>query len=114
MNDRRVEVLVFEGCPNAEVTLERARAAALAAGVGADVQVVLVQTDEEARRLRFLGSPSVRVDGVDVDPDVASRDDFGLQCRVYAVGARMQGAPPMEWITDALRRARTVERSPCR
>jgi hypothetical protein len=103
MSDRRVEVLVFEGCPNVDVALGRARAAALAAGVGADVRLVLVQSDEDAHRLRFLGSPSVRVDGVDVDPSAAARDDFGLQCRVYASDGRLQGAPPVEWIASALR-----------
>ena len=103
MSTKRVEVLVFDGCPNIDVTLERARAAVTSAGVSADVRVVRIESDEEARRLRFLGSPTVRVDGVDIDATAMDRNDFGLQCRIYAVGGRLEGAPPAEWILAALR-----------
>lgn len=109
MSGRRVEVLVFEGCPNVEAALERAREATVAARVHADVRLVLVGSDDEARRLRFLGSPSVHVDGVDVDPSAAEREDFGLQCRVYAIDGRMEGAPPVDWITVALRAKRSAQ-----
>ncbi|HWL84661.1 MAG TPA: hypothetical protein VNO21_02600 [Polyangiaceae bacterium] len=100
---RRIEVLVFEGCPNVDATLARASAAAAAAGVPADIATVLVDNEDEAIRRRFLGSPTVRVDGIDVDPGAATRDDFGMQCRIYAVDGRFQGLPPDEWITAALR-----------
>ena len=100
---RHVEVLVFDGCPNVDVTVERARAAITKANIPADVRVVRVESDEDAKRLHFLGSPSVRVDGVDIEPSATSRDDFGLQCRVYTVGSRLEGAPPTDWIASALR-----------
>jgi len=100
---RRIEVLVFEGCPNVDATVARASAASAATGVPAEVTVVLVENDEDAIRQRFLGSPTVRVDGSDVDPAAAARDDFGMQCRVYAVDGRFQGIPPHEWIAAALR-----------
>jgi hypothetical protein len=103
MSERRVEVLVFDGCPNLEATLERARAAVAAANAHAEVQLVRVESDEDAKRLRFLGSPTVRVDGVDVDGSAKQRDDFGLQCRIYSVGGRLEGAPPIDWIAAALR-----------
>lgn len=103
MSERRVEVLVFDGCPNVDTTMARARAAVVAANVRADVQLVRVENDADAKRLRFLGSPTVRVDGVDVDASAKLRDDFGLQCRVYSVGERLEGAPPTEWIAAALR-----------
>lgn len=66
-----------------------------------------VQNDDEAMRLRFLGSPTVRVDGVDIDPSAENRDDFGLQCRLYVVGGRLEGAPPTDSIASALRREAT-------
>ncbi len=109
MSDRRVDVLVFDGCPNVEATLERARDATVAARVDAEVCLVLVETDEDARRLRFLGSPSVHVDGVDVDPSAAKREDFGLHCRLYAIDGRMDGAPPVDWIASALRTKRRTQ-----
>ena len=100
MSQRQVDVLVFDGCPNVDVTLERVQAAITNASISAAVRVV---GDEEAKRLRFLGSPTVRIDGSDIDPTAADRSDFGLQCRVYAVGGHLDGAPPTDWILSALR-----------
>jgi hypothetical protein len=103
MSERRVEVLVFDGCPNVDATLARARAAVAATKVRAEVRLVRVESDEEAKRLRFLGSPTVRVDDEDVDRSAKLRDDFGLQCRIYSVDGRFEGTPPTEWIASALR-----------
>jgi hypothetical protein len=108
MRTKQVEVLVFDGCPNLEPTVERAREAIAHANVPAELRVVRIESDEDAKRLRFLGSPTVRVDGVDVEPATPGREDFGLQCRVYSVGGRYHGAPPVDWI-DAALRGTTIE-----
>jgi hypothetical protein len=100
---KQVEVLVFEGCPNVEATVAAARQAVGLAKVAADVRVVCVESDDAAKRLRFLGSPTVRVDGLDVEAGAKDRADFGLQCRVYSVEGRYQGSPPVDWIAAALR-----------
>lgn len=102
MSTRSIEVLVFEGCPNADVAIDRARAAIATTGAPAALHVVQVEGEEHARRLEFLGSPTVRVDGVDVDQTARERTDFGLQCRVYAVAGRLEGAPPVDWIEEAI------------
>ena len=112
MTERRIEVMVFEGCPNIELTLERARAAITDTNVAARVLLVHVRTDEDAKRQRFLGSPTVRVDGADVDSSANHRDDFGMQCRIYSVGGHLEGAPPTEWIAAALRGETTPTASP--
>lgn len=103
MRMKQIEVLVFEGCPNLDSTVGRTREAITYANVPADLRVIRVESDDDAKRLRFLGSPTVRVDGVDVEPTTAGREDFGLQCRIYSVGGRHQGAPPVDWIAAALR-----------
>lgn len=105
MSKVRVDVLVFEGCPHLDVTVERVRAALSRLAATADVNVVQVEDDQQAKQLRFLGSPTVQVDGIDVEPTAAERDDYALQCRVYLVNGRLEGAPPVEWILAALSRA---------
>ena len=100
---RKIEVLVFDGCPNIEFTLAEVRAGLAAASELADVLVVHVESDAEAERLHFLGSPTVRVDGIDVDASAENREDYGLQCRVYAVDGRLASAPPASWIEATLR-----------
>ena len=103
MDDRRIEILVFDGCPNLDEVVDRAYAASKGTGVTVSIGVTLVRSEEEALHLRFLGSPTVRVDGNDVDPTALTRDDFGMQCRIYAVDGRFEGAPPVDWIAAALR-----------
>jgi hypothetical protein len=105
MHTRQVEVLVIDGCPNSEATIEHTREAIALASVRADLRITQVASDDEAKRLRFLGSPSVRVDGVDVEPTTLGHGDFGLRCRVYLVAGRYQGTPPVGWIVAALRGA---------
>lgn len=102
---RVIEILHFAGCPNVD-NARRAVEAGIAQASLADVvevRIVDVTDEEDARRLRFLGSPTVRVDGRDVEDSSHGRTDFGLQCRVYSVGGRVTGCPPTEWITAALR-----------
>ncbi len=103
MSTRHVKVLAFDGCPNIDRAWERARLAMSRTTGTAKLELVLIESDEHAQRARFLGSPSVRVDGVDVEPEAQRRDDYGLKCRIYAVDGRIDGAPPTDWIASALR-----------
>jgi hypothetical protein len=55
------------------------------------------------QRLRFLGSPTVRVDGRDVEPGADLREDFGLKCRLYRTEDGLTGTPAEEWLLAAIR-----------
>lgn len=100
----QIELLYFEGCPNHAALLAHLRA--LLADHAIDAPVVLRRIDdaEAARRERFLGSPTVRVDGEDIDPGAAARTDFGLKCRLYDTQEGLHGVPPDEWLLAALHR----------
>lgn len=96
-----VELLYFDGCPGHERLLPLVHG--LAGEAGAEVVLRRVETPEEAEHERFLGSPTVRVDGRDVDPGAGARDDFGLKCRIYRHHGRQSATPPEAWIRAALR-----------
>ena len=64
----QVRVLSSEGCANALPTVERIRQVAQDLGVPIELTTVVVTTREEAQALRFLGSPTVQLDGRDVEP----------------------------------------------
>ncbi len=65
-------------------------------------------TDPEAAvELRFLGSPTVRVDGVDVEPGAAERRDFALSCRIYRSERGLAEQPQESWVREALIAAAT-------
>jgi hypothetical protein len=95
-----VELLYFDGCPSHERLLPVVRR--LARDAGAHVVLRRIGSVEEAEAERFLGSPTVRVDGVDVDPGAAAREDFGLKCRIYRFGGEQSATPPEALIRAAL------------
>ncbi|MCW3068045.1 MAG: Alkylmercury lyase [Solirubrobacterales bacterium] len=99
---RAVELLYFDDCPNYERLLPHLRQLLRAAGTDADVQLRRVADDEAAQRERFIGSPTVRIDGRDVEPGARDRRDFGMNCRLYATGDGLRGTPLDEWILNAL------------
>jgi hypothetical protein len=102
----RVELLYFDGCPSYERLLPRLRELVAGADPDAEVELRRVESIEAAERERFLGSPTVRVDGADVDPGAAERGDFGLKCRLYRSDGSASGLPPEQWIRDALARGK--------
>jgi hypothetical protein len=97
----RVELVFFDGCPSHERLLPRVRE--LADQAGADLVLRCLETPQEAERERFLGSPTVRVDGRDVEPGASARTDYGLKCRIYRSEELGQSPlPPEQWIRAAL------------
>jgi hypothetical protein len=100
-----IELLYFDGCPSHEAFLPRLHELLDRAGVDAPVQQRRVETDDDAQRERFLGSPTLRIDGVDVEPGAGRQTDFGLRCRLYPTAEGLRGTPPDQWVLAALQRA---------
>ena len=98
-----VEVLTFQGCPNAEPATALAKRVIAETGVEATVRRVNVSSPADAVDRQFLGSPTIRVNGVDVEPGASERQDYVLACRVYRTSAGIQGEPDERWLRDALR-----------
>ena len=97
-----IEVLFVDGCPSHERLLRVVRE--FASETAADLVLRRVETPEQAERDRFLGSPTVRVDGRDLDPDAHDRTDYCLACRLYPA--------PDAWIRAALHAAASARRQP--
>jgi hypothetical protein len=97
-----IEVLYFDGCPNHERLLEHLPRLLKREGIPASIALVHIQDDDQAQHERFLGSPTIRVNGRDIDPGAAERTDYGLKCRIYQTPGGLTGVPPDEWILEAL------------
>ena len=98
-----IEVLYFEGCPHFSPTLEMVREVATTLDAQAEICPVKIRGGSDAERLRFIGSPTVRVDGADLEPDADSGADYALGCRLYGGS----GVPPREMVMAAVRAANT-------
>jgi hypothetical protein len=101
----RIEVLYFDGCPNHEALLPRLRELLVSEGISCEIDLRGITDDEAAQRERFLGSPTVRVNGQDVEPDAEKRSDYGMKCRLYHTPSGLSGEPEEEWLRAALHAA---------
>ena len=98
-----IDILYFESCPNHAPSVARVKQVAAEMGLTIPVTEVPITTLEEAEQRRFLGSPTVLVNGVDIDPDARQEARYGLSCRVYPGVA---GLPPDDMIRAALQSPR--------
>jgi len=102
----KVELLYFDGCPGYRKAEQSLAGALSQEGIRSEVELVAVNTDEEAGALKFPGSPTIRMDGQDLFPSSAGdRDDQRLCCRVYATPEGLKDHPTEEMIRAALRRS---------
>jgi hypothetical protein len=93
----RVEILYVPGCPNYQPTFERLQAVLASEAVKAGIQGIPVTTEVEAKALLFAGSPTVRVNGEDVEPHRTSAPS--LACRLYE---NRSGIPSEELLRVAI------------
>ena len=98
----RIELLFWEGCPSHPEAKELVEGVLAELGIDAPLEVREVRTQEEAEAERFPGSPTIRVDGVDVDPAGAAGRP-ALNCRIYRRGdGRVSPVPTRDQIKEAL------------
>jgi hypothetical protein len=99
-----VELLWWEGCPSHPETLADIQRILREEGIGALVKSVEIESDEQARREHFPGSPTIRVDGEDIFP-AEETDPYSLTCRVYRLrDGRVSPTPDPEDLREALLR----------
>lgn len=98
----RISLLYFDGCPSYEHALRNLREVMTEEGLDEIVELVHVTSSEEAERLRFVGSPTIQIDGIDLEGPEAASKGVGFGCRVYEDGGRMSGWPTKEQIRAAL------------
>ena len=96
----KIEVLYFSGCPNYLPALHRLRTVLDQEGIQDEVAEIEVKDESDAKTLGFLGSPTIRVNGLDIEPGSRSHQPTGFACRRYA-----GGPPSEEMIRAALREA---------
>jgi len=105
MRRPRVEILYFEGCPNHEPARMLVERLARQLRIEPEIRLVEIADPDAVVELRFLGSPTVRVDGVDVEPGAEERRDFALACRIYRSDGGIAEQPDERWMRDALTEA---------
>jgi len=98
----KIEILYFDGCPNYAPTMELVREVVADLGLNVAVEEVEVRDAADAERHRFFGSPSVHVNGVDIEIGTRDRSDYAFGCRMYG----NSGIPPRGLLEAALKEVR--------
>src|SRR5580700_10833400 len=97
----RIEVLYFKDCPSYVPSVARLKALLRQEGLPAEIAEIEVKDAATAKELKFIGSPTIRINGLDIDPDCRVATDWGFACQRYA-----DDLPSEEMIRAALREAR--------
>jgi hypothetical protein len=99
----KIEFLYWEDCPSHPQAWKLLQEVMAELSIEAAVEQIEVVTDEDAERLAFPGSPTIRVNGTDIDPAGASQMGTALTCRIYRLqDGRFSPVPSKEMIRQAL------------
>jgi len=99
----KVEILYVADCPSHPAAVTLVQDVLTAQGVAAEVTDVLVSDEQTARKLKFPGSPTIRINGRDV-AEPSQTGAFALSCRLYPGSLRI-GLPPVELVRRAVAEA---------
>ena len=97
----QIELLYFDGCPSWQAGLDNLKAALEAEEMVAYILLIKIADDDDAARLKFLGSPSFCINGMDWWPE--EREQYNLSCRVYLTPQGMKGVPTVDMLRKKLR-----------
>jgi hypothetical protein len=106
----RVEVLVFPGCPNRAAAIALAERVCAEHDSNAQIQVLDITDQQAADQARSLGSPTIRVDGRDVEPGAEKCAEYLHTCRLYQGEHSLRGLPDEAWLRQALQDAQVRRR----
>ena len=95
----KIELLYFDSCPSYKEALANIKAALKERNLKAEIELINVESEEKAEKVGFQGSPSVRINGKDLE----GRDEgFSISCRLYQVNGKPTVAPSKEEIIAKL------------
>ena len=97
-----VDVLYIEGCPNFTRAVALVERVSNELGIDGQVDLQPISDPEAAIRARFLGSPTIRVDGRDIEPGADRQQDYVHACRLYRGRHSLRGLPEEDWLRQAL------------
>ncbi len=105
----KIEVLYVSQCPSHPAAVELVKDVLAAEGVATDIHEVLVRDERMAGELKFIGSPTIRINGRDVAGESVTAKNFALSCRLY-LGSKQIGLPLAKMVQRAVWEARQGER----
>ena len=107
----KTELYYFDDCPSYVRALDNLKEAQRLEHFPEQVDMIPVTSETDAQSKRFVGSPTIRIDGVDVEGPEAEKRGYGFGCRVYADNGRTTGWPSVAQFRQALQIARRQQKT---
>jgi hypothetical protein len=107
-----VEVFYVRDCPHYAGALALVERVLGELGIDAELRISLIGDQAAAERARLPGSPTIRVDGRDVEPGSEPPAQVSVACRLYRHEHRLAGQPAKRWVRDALLAAGRIDLMP--
>ncbi len=99
-----IGIFFIEGCPGLSSITDDIKEVLAEEAVDADISLFLIETLEDAKRLQFTGSPTVRINGRDIDSNMKAIKDYGLRSRHYYANGEELDFPSKSMIRDAIKK----------
>ncbi len=100
----KIGILFIEGCPGVLTTAKYINEVITEDDIDAEISLILIETAEDARQLHFTGSPTVRINGVDIETNIKDIKDYDLRSRLYTIDGKKSGYPSKDMIKDAIKK----------
>ncbi len=100
----KIVILFIENCPGVKPTTKHIKDIIADEAINAEINLILIETPEDARRLHFTGSPSVRINGMDIEANIIGNKDYGLRSRLYYIDGKQSSYPSKSMIKDAVKK----------
>ncbi len=95
----QIQLLYFKECPNYKAAYENLIEALNEMKINDyKIEMIEIKNEEDAVKYKFLGSPTLRIEGRDVDLGYKDEGNYVLACRVYKFNGRIYGMPLKEMI----------------
>ena len=105
-------MLTTPGCPHRAGAITLAERVCAELGSNAEIRVIDIPDQQAAEAARFLGSPTIRVDGRDVEPDADRCVEYICRCRLYQGQHSLRPLPEEAWVRQALQNAQDRRHKP--
>ncbi len=122
----KIELLYILDCPWCLKTKKLIKESLSELRLKADIKEILIDSDEKAKKHNFAGSPTVRIDGKDIQEEVSKgqclpceelaestkettkfvKQECRCGCRIYLFKGKQYPYPPKELIKEAIKKSK--------
>jgi len=99
----KIGIFFIEGCPGVLPAAKHIKEVIAEESIDAEISLILIETPEDARQLHFTGSPTVRINGIDIETNIKDIKDYALRSRLYTIDGKNSDYPSKDMIRAAIK-----------